>query len=108
MREGTQGRASALPAPHFRTDDLALAAALHAETDGGGERCYPLLRVEAVGRKAFFIFASTGEIVAFIEDYHDGGVEVEPRRLLQAAAHCRNLMFEALDAARPRHDRNGR
>lgn len=101
MREGTTGRASALPTPHFRTDDLALAATLHAEG-------FSLLTVEAVGRKAFFIFVSEGEIIALIEDYHDGGVEVEPRRLLQAAAHCRNKMFDALDAARPRQDRNGR
>lgn len=95
MQEGTQGAAAAAPAPHFRTDDLALAAALHAEG-------FRLLAVEAVGRKAFFIFNSEGEMVAFVEDYHDGGVEVEPRRLLQAAAHCRNKMFDALDAARPR------
>lgn len=96
MQDGNLGAASAAPVPpHFRTDDLALAAALHAEG-------FSLVSVETVGKKAYFIFVSERDIVVFVEDYHDGNVEVEPRRLLQAAAHCRNIMFAALDAARPR------
>lgn len=100
MTTGDQGAASAVPAPHFRTDDLALASALHAED-------FALKSVEAVGRKAFFVFCWSEDIDDFVADFHDGQLAVEPRSLLQAARHCRNKMFSALDGnkARSRTDR---
>lgn len=99
MTSGDQGVAPATPAPHFRTDDLALAACLHVE------EC-ELVSVEAVRGKAFFIFAWCEELDDCVDAYHDGVLSVEPRSLIKATRHMRNKMFTALDGDRPRRSRN--
>lgn len=82
--------------PRFRTDDLALAAVLHLEEYR--------FSVEAVGRKAFFIFESCDDLQEVVADYHDGVHQCEPRSLAQAFGHCRKVMYDALGIGR----RNGR
>jgi hypothetical protein len=79
----------------FRTDDLAMAAFLHCEGY--------VFTVEALGRKAWFIFAPVDGLETCVDDYRDGVAEVEPRTFAQATGHCRRKMYDALGISR----RNG-
>lgn len=80
----------------FRTDDLALAAYLHSEGYA--------FSVETHGRKGWWIFGEVDGLYGCVDDYHDGMVEVEPKRYTQATGHCRKVLYDALGISR----RNGK